>query len=482
MPFTLRDAFRLGFVGYMFNFVSLGNVGGDLFKAIFLAREQTGRRAEAVASVMADRIIGLYALFLLASAVMFGFGRFNSPTEEMSVICQATLVGTLVGTLGTGACCCGRISPKASSRPRCDRLPRVGPTADKLLGAVRIYRGKPGVLAAALVMSLAVHTIATIGFYLIACGLPGNSPDLADHFIIVPLSMVAGALPLPLNGLGAFEGVVDFLYRNVPESLVVLKGQGLIVSIGYRAITIAIAMVGVWFYLGQRRESATHAGAVATSRAAKDGSETEGQFAALAVRPQGIDWTGSPSTRIRPPTRTSGGAVLSSSWLPVTRVCDQASVRSWASPLLPKQRADQVDLRRAGHGQAGAAVAAADDILQPAVSHAVEGVDAVELKALHGQVRDHHPVNVVERDAGLKSGIGQAVVARQLAGFDSEVDPAGVQAPLQRRQFGQPAIDVGHAAHQRLAVEKQLLKGHAWRPEPEHRPVERFPSLDGHWL
>ena len=143
---------------------------------------------------------------------------------------------------------------------------------------MRIYRGKPGVLVGALVMSLAVHTIATIGFFLIARGLPGNSPNLADHFIIVPLSMVAGALPLPLNGLGAFEGVVDFFYRSVPQGIVVLKGQGLIVSIGYRAITILIAMVGVGFYLGQRREGAMTPQAAEASPS--DENETEGQLTA----------------------------------------------------------------------------------------------------------------------------------------------------------------------------------------------------------
>jgi uncharacterized membrane protein YbhN (UPF0104 family) len=42
LPFRLRDAFRLGFLSYALNFVSLGNVGGDLFKAIFIAREQPG--------------------------------------------------------------------------------------------------------------------------------------------------------------------------------------------------------------------------------------------------------------------------------------------------------------------------------------------------------------------------------------------------------------------------------------------------------
>ena len=48
IPFTLRNAFRLGFMGYLLNFVGPGAVGGDLFKAYFVASDQKSRRAEAV--------------------------------------------------------------------------------------------------------------------------------------------------------------------------------------------------------------------------------------------------------------------------------------------------------------------------------------------------------------------------------------------------------------------------------------------------
>ena len=57
LVFSLKDAVRLGALGYLFNFVSVGSVGGDLFKAVFIAREQPGRRAAAVATVGVDRLI-----------------------------------------------------------------------------------------------------------------------------------------------------------------------------------------------------------------------------------------------------------------------------------------------------------------------------------------------------------------------------------------------------------------------------------------
>jgi len=63
-------------------------------------------------------------------------------------------------------------------------------------------------------------------------------------------------LPLPLSGLGAFEGALDFLYVYASSPEEVSAGQGLLVAFGYRLVTVAIAMVGVGIWLASRREVA----------------------------------------------------------------------------------------------------------------------------------------------------------------------------------------------------------------------------------
>jgi uncharacterized membrane protein YbhN (UPF0104 family) len=254
IPFTLRDALRLGFLGYLLNFVSLGSVGGDLFKAVFLAREQPERRPESVASVVVDRAVGLYALFLLASIVILIWGRDSLTTPETLMIGRGAVIATVVGTISLVALIIpgttgGRLSEW------CCNLPRVGPTFRKLIGAVRIYRSKLGIVAATVAMSVVSHALFAVTIYLASHGLPGTSPGFVEHLIIVPLAMVTGVLPLPLSGLGAFEGVLDYLYRHVSTSgAEVLKGQGLMAALTYRAITIAIAIVSCVFYLGHQKE------------------------------------------------------------------------------------------------------------------------------------------------------------------------------------------------------------------------------------
>ena len=98
LTFRIRDAFRLGFLCYLLNFVSVGGVGGDLFKAVFIAREQPGKRGHAVATVLVDRIVGLYSLLLVAAAAILVAGIPDHP--GIRFVCQMTLVLTLIGGVG----------------------------------------------------------------------------------------------------------------------------------------------------------------------------------------------------------------------------------------------------------------------------------------------------------------------------------------------------------------------------------------------
>jgi hypothetical protein len=232
----------------------MGIVGGDLLKAIMLAREQPGRRAQAVATVVIDRLIGLYVLFVVASAAILltGFGQGAEPAVRFA--CQATLLLTALGALLLMALLTPGVTSGRLSR-WLGNLPRVGPTVESLIIAVRIYRRKMSVLAVAALMSAGVHTLFTIGVFLIACGLFSQVLTLGQHFVVAPLSAATGVLPLPM---GPFEYVLDRLYALVPlaDGSHLAKGRGLVVALGYRIITVLIAMVGVCYYFSSRREVA----------------------------------------------------------------------------------------------------------------------------------------------------------------------------------------------------------------------------------
>ncbi len=242
---TIRDAFRLSFIGYLANFISAGNVGGDVFKAVFVAREQPQRRAAAVATVLVDRMIGLYALLLVASLTLL-VGNVTSMTAALWTISQLTYGATALGGIGVML-----VLIPGFTNGRCTRwislLPKVGPLSERMIAAVRMYRDRRGVMAAILVLSMLVHALLAISIYLLASGLFGAAPSLVDHLIIVPLSCVAGAVPLTPAGLGSFEIAMDELYRIVPAAGSGLV-SGVLIALAYRLATIFIAAIGVVFF------------------------------------------------------------------------------------------------------------------------------------------------------------------------------------------------------------------------------------------
>jgi glycosyltransferase 2 family protein len=134
------------------------------------------------------------------------------------------------------------------------RIPRIGPPLESLINAVRMYNSKPGTLAGASLMTVGVHCFFAVGCFLIACGLPGNHLSLADHMVIMPLSSATGVIPL---AMGPLEVALTFFYANVPVAgTPIAAGQGLVVALIYRLITLLIAALGIFYYFGNRREMA----------------------------------------------------------------------------------------------------------------------------------------------------------------------------------------------------------------------------------
>ena len=251
LPFHLRDAFRLSFMGFLLNFVSAGSVGGDLFKAIFIAREQPGRRTEAVATVVVDRVVGLYALLVVASSAIVLTGIPDS-APTISAICNAALVATAVGGVALLAVLMpdftrGRLPEFLAG------LPKIGPTLRQMISSLRRYRNNPGVMVVVFAISILVHCMLAVAIFLIAVSLFDTAPTLVEHFIIVPLSLIAAALPLTPSGLGTFEAAMELLYHHAS-----LTGpgmaEGILVALAYRLVTIGIAAVGVVFCWMSRRE------------------------------------------------------------------------------------------------------------------------------------------------------------------------------------------------------------------------------------
>jgi glycosyltransferase 2 family protein len=250
----LVDSLRLGALGFALNFVSPGSIGGDFFKAIFLAHGQRGQRTEAVATVVADRVVGLLTMLTLASSGILATGLMHAASPALHLLCQSILLFTVVGWIGFGLLMFVDGMSGGWMAAQLAAVPIAGKTLARLLGTVQVYRTRKRMLLGAFVASTLMALCFITTFYLVARGLPIHAPPWSEHVVIVPVAGLVGAIPLTPSGLGTTEFAVEELYKAMPDGKETASGDGTLVGLGRRVTDIAVAMVGLGFYLGHRRE------------------------------------------------------------------------------------------------------------------------------------------------------------------------------------------------------------------------------------
>jgi len=253
LRFRLPETMRLGALGFALNFVSLGSIGGDLFKAIFIAKDSPGRRTEAVATVIADRVLGVLMMLSLATAATFMIDWTAAPAA-VRVLVQSIRIATVVGLSGATLI----ILVPALSGPWLQELlhaiPLAGPTAARLVGAVATFRDRKHFVFTAAAISLVSNSLFILSFYFVARGLPVQAATMAEHFVIVPVANLAGAIPATPSGLGTLELAVEKMYLAVQGAATNKPGDGTLVALGQRATMILVAVSCLAYYLAHQAD------------------------------------------------------------------------------------------------------------------------------------------------------------------------------------------------------------------------------------
>lgn len=249
---SLVEALRLSSIGFLLSFVSAGSVGGDLFKAIFLAKRSPGKRIEAVASVVVDRGVGLLGLMLLVTISLAYIDRKPGINgENIAKIGQATLSLCVIGCTVVGVLVLGG-KPIDCLIRRAATWPRVGRFVEQVASPLRMFHQHPFAFAISLVMSVCVHLLIVLGIFLIATGMYASPPTFKDHLVIVPITNVAAALPVAPAGLGLTEWAMDGLYQVIPPTPTVASGT--LVALVYELVKVMMAIIGMIFYWSAGRE------------------------------------------------------------------------------------------------------------------------------------------------------------------------------------------------------------------------------------
>lgn len=246
LPFRIYDAIRLGFVGAIISLFMPGSVTGDLVKAGFIATEQK-RRSAAVATIVVDRILGLYSLLLLTSVLGVIFWNEVQAYPMVSRI----IIFVWATTGGAGVAVLMTIPFRAEPLiQKLGHLPALGPPFAELVRALQSYKHKPKVVLITLLIGMLGHVGFVLCFYFAALGSPGETPSWQMHFLLIPVYMVAGAIPMtPLGNMGVGELMLGKLYQMIGADF----NKGAAIALVQRAITWLAALIGLIWYIPLKR-------------------------------------------------------------------------------------------------------------------------------------------------------------------------------------------------------------------------------------
>jgi hypothetical protein len=190
-----RETLAYYFLGMFTNLFVPGLVGGDAARALYLGRRHQ-RLAEAIASVVADRGIGLLAVFWFAAGSALTLRTVKLPPSILLV--------TLV--IGAGALAGWLTSPLLARLAT-----HLGGRLGRLVEPLLVYLRHPAALVPAIILSFVLQASLAICQYLLARGLGLETP-LATFFLCVPIANVFASLPITLNGLGVREAAYLVLF------------------------------------------------------------------------------------------------------------------------------------------------------------------------------------------------------------------------------------------------------------------------------
>ncbi len=202
-------AFRLTMVGSFFNYCMPGTTGGDVIKAYYAAKG-SARRADAVMSVIFDRIAGLLGLIVLAGTA--GLFMLEDPaaakiTQSIWALMGAGIVGSIVYFSHT-------IRRAVGLEWLIRKLPgkKMFVSIDE---AAVAYREHWVTVVIAVAISLPVHLALAIATAIAGRALGVETP-IGYLLIVIPVCFLVGAIPISPQGIGVMEAFALAALVNPP--------------------------------------------------------------------------------------------------------------------------------------------------------------------------------------------------------------------------------------------------------------------------
>lgn len=243
---SLFDSIRYTWLGFFFNNVLPGQTGGDVVKALYIARRCSGDKVPAFLSVFVDRALGLTSLAVLgAVVVLFYIDRF---TEIAVAIWSFLALGVVLA--------CAIFSRRLRERLRLGHLLAKLPAKVKNLllevdSAIYHYRSHKAGVAVWLVLGMVNHAVSVSGVVMFGQSIGVGIP-VHEYFVLVPVITIISSIPIAPAGWGIGEALFAKLFgeygavylAGTPNAELVMSTRGIALSILFRVMMTAFSLLG----------------------------------------------------------------------------------------------------------------------------------------------------------------------------------------------------------------------------------------------
>ncbi len=272
MRLSFARTLRLTFVGQFFNAFLFGALGGDAVKAFGVARQFPRSQAAAAASVFIDRMIGMLALFVIATAALLARLDFFLRYRETRVVAYALAACVVLLVLVLVMVFRRNLFEQNAWFRKLENTTRLGGMLSRLYRAFHTCMTHRGLLTETLLLSMVNHGFLILAAFLLGAGLqirtipvtdPPRPPaiqaaaEFGTYLTLFPVINGIAALPLTPGGLGTRDAAAQMLL-GVPE-FNVPRSRAVTLSLLVYAITFFWSLAGGIVYAtgGRRPEKGT---------------------------------------------------------------------------------------------------------------------------------------------------------------------------------------------------------------------------------
>ncbi len=235
-------AVRLYFLGWFYNNVMPGSVGGDLVR-IWYVTKHTEKKFEAGLSVFVDRVIGLLSTLIIACFFYFAFLRSEKIPfvgADSPVFRYWWLVLLVVAALFAG------LSVHRRGRTLIRRLwTALQGIFAKLLSAGRLYGRKPFTILEVFALTVCLQITTITAFWFLGSNI-GIEVGIEYYYVFFTLVWVIGAIPVSIAGAGVVEGALVVLFVSIAG---VAKADAMALALLQRLIWLLASLPGAVIHI-----------------------------------------------------------------------------------------------------------------------------------------------------------------------------------------------------------------------------------------